>query len=557
MAAQNSNVDDLLARLGLTKKTSPSSPVKSSPPAATGTQPAVLAPPKAATNSSTSALEQVDAAARVDARRRESEILLAETLQRLKQGASKSLPSEQAQVPLPPSSPEPVAPFPQSLPAGPPNRPQFAAPRPQPAKAFVPPVPRSLQEAGLTESEVSSLILKYLIQRGVESGGRIAKHIGLCYPVIESLMRQLKNDKLVAYKTSMSGGDFLYELTDLGRERARSLSEMCTYFGTAPVPLPQYIASVKAQTITGLKPPLSAIRNALSELNINAPLLSSVGQAIHSGRGMFLFGAPGNGKTSIAERITKSFGDSIWIPRCISASGEIVRLFDPNLHKPVKQDDADGQMNIDGRWIRIERPTIIAGGELRMDNLEITMVRDTGVGEAPLQLKANCGTLLIDDFGRQTMPVDQLLNRWIIPLEQRHDFLQLESGRSIQVPFDELIIFSTNLEPGALADDAFLRRIPYKIEVKDPTQEEFRRLMLSLAEKLGFECDPSVVDYLIEKHYLPVNRPFRFCHPRDLLRQVENLCTLHELPYIVTTDAIDQAVNNYFSIIKPKNSDKK
>lgn len=551
MSTQNTNVDDLLARIGLTKKHAPA------PSEVTGIQPVVAVQP-APSPPMAVAPDQSDLAARAEKRRSESETRLAETMQRLKQGASKTAAPQQPPTASPPPGHEPAR---QAIPASPAvnatPKSSHTAPRTQSAKAFTPQVPRTLQDAGLTESEVSALVLKYLIHRGVESGGRVAKHIGLCYPVVEQVLRQLKNDKLVVYKTSMSGGDFQYELTELGRERARNMSQMCTYFGTAPVPLPQYIASVKAQTITGLKPPLSAIRDALSELNINGSLLSSVGQAIHSGRGMFLFGSPGNGKTSIAERITKSFGDSIWIPRCISASGEIIRLFDPNRHKPIELDDSEDQMNVDGRWIRIERPTIIAGGELRMDNLEITMVRDTGVGEAPLQLKANCGTLLIDDFGRQTMPVDELLNRWIIPLEQRHDFLQLESGRSIQVPFDELIIFSTNLEPGALADDAFLRRIPYKIEVKDPSPEEFRTLMLTLAQKIGFECEPSMVDYLIEKHYLPVNRPFRFCHPRDLLRQVENLCTLHELPYVVTIESIDQAVSNYFSIIKPKSSSTK
>ena len=548
MSTQNTNVDELLARLGLTKKPAPATAASTSHLEGTVTQPAVGAPPTPS-KGSTAAPTTDDSTTRPVLRRPESETLLAETLQRLQQGASRSRPAEQDPVRNSPPSPQAAQTVPgtHAVPKS-----SSPPPRTQTSKAFTPQVPRSLQDAGLTDTETSSLILKYLIHHGVESGGRIAKHIGLCYPVIEQILRQLKNDKLVVYKTSISGGDFQYELTELGRERAHSLSRICTYFGTAPVPLSQYIASVKAQTITGLKPPLSAIRDALSELNINDALLSSVGQAVHSGRGMFLFGSPGNGKTSIAERITKSFGDSIWIPRCISASGEIIRLFDPNRHKPIELDDTDDPLSIDGRWIRIERPTIIAGGELRMENLEITMIRDTGVGEAPLQLKANCGTLLIDDFGRQTMPVDQLLNRWIIPLEQRHDFLQLESGRSIQVPFDELIIFSTNLEPGALADDAFLRRIPYKIEVKDPSPEEFRSLMLTLAKKIGFECEPGIVDYLMEKHYLPVNRPFRFCHPRDLLRQVENLCTLHELPFVVTTDAIDQAVNNYFSIIKPK-----
>ena len=545
MSQQTSNVDDLLARLGLSKKPSSSIavPATDNPPAPAS--PLARAPAVARSNGGVSTSVE-EGSASVEVRRRESEVRLAETLQRLKRGPAevRSAGLVQPYVPVSVAAHNPSVTSVESS-----NLVLDVLPRPRGAGAFWPRAPRLLTESGITDSEIIAIVLKFLIHRGTESGSRIGLHVGLRYPVIEPVMRQLKADKLVIYKSSLHGGDYQYELTDLGRDRARQLNDMCTYYGTAPVPLAQYIASVKAQTITGLKPPLAAIRNALGDLNINPALLSNVGQAIHSGRGMFLFGPPGNGKTSIAERITKSFGDTIWIPKCISASGEIIRLFDPNRHKPVPVEDAEIQAEVDGRWVHIERPTIIAGGELRMENLEITIIRDTGIGEAPLQLKANCGTLLIDDFGRQTMPVDQLLNRWIIPLEQRHDFLQLESGRSIQVPFDELIIFSTNLEPKKLADDAFLRRIPYKIEVKDPSEDEFSSLLLSLAKKLGFQCEPSVVNHLIRVHYLPVKRPFRFCQPRDLLRQVENLCTLHNLPFVVTIDAIDQAVGNYFSIM--------
>ncbi len=540
MTQQTSSVDDLLARLGLANKPPMAKAGTSGSAAliATPQIPAVAAPSPLVVASSRIEVQAPPA----EGRRRESELRLAETLQRLKGGTAPQRPADAVVAPRPAArvglesapvlveSPEPSAATPVR-------------------EIFWPRAPRSLTDIGITETEVVSLILKFLLHRGIEAGSRIAAHVGLRYPVIESLLRQLKSDKLVSYKSSLTGGDFQYELTDLGRERGLHLSEFCTYYGTAPVTLAQYIASVKAQTITGLKPPLAAIRKALSDLNINETLLSNVGQAIHSGRGMFLFGSPGNGKTSIAERVTKSFGDTVWVPKCISAAGEIIRLFDPNRHKPVPVTDTRILDEVDGRWVQIERPTIVAGGELRMENLEITVIRGTGICEAPLQLKANCGTLLIDDFGRQAMPVDQLLNRWIVPLEERHDFLQLESGRSIQVPFDELIIFSTNLEPKELVDDAFLRRIPYKIEVKSPSEEEYRNLFLMLAQKLGFQCERSVVDHLIQTHYLPIKRPFRFCQPRDLLRQVENRCTLHGLPYVVTNEALDQAVSNYFSIM--------
>lgn len=448
-----------------------------------------------------------------------------------------------ASVP-PPAAARPVP----SSPAAPPRQDAFPVAQLKQSGKFFPFAPDTLQEAGLHATEVSDLILKYLAVRGIESGYNIARHLGLKFPVVEGVLRQLKTERLVAYKNSATGGDYFYELTADGRERAGLLSEHCSYMGTAPVPLDQYIASVEAQSLNGRKPSLNAIREAFSELQMTEEILSSIGQAIHSGRGMFLFGPAGNGKTSMAELITRSFGDTIWIPRCLVSSGEIIRLFDPNRHKLAPPSGCDPEF-LDGRWVQIERPTVIAGGELRMENLEITYIRRTGVGEAPLQMKANCGTLLIDDFGRQRMSIDELLNRWIVPLEKRHDYLHLESGRTIQVPFDQLIIFSSNLEPRDLVDEAFLRRIPYKIEVKNPCEMDFRRLFVSVATALRFDCPPDSLDYLIQKHYIEANRSFRYCHARDLLRQMENRCSLHERERVVTREAVDEAVQNYFSIM--------
>jgi hypothetical protein len=447
---------------------------------------------------------------------------------------------------------------PGTVAAAPPPPPQshFNAPLPghqrpvvRETKGFIPKPPKTIAEAGLLDTEVSALILKKLFHRSMEAGFKLSEQLGLKLAAIEPVLRQMKTDRLVAYKSTVNAGDYVYELTDLGRERGRELSQSCTYFGTAPVPLQQYSASVAAQSIARQRPSLENIRKAFHDLEIPERLLSNIGQAIHSGRGMFLFGNAGNGKTSIAERITKSYGDNIWIPRALSAHGEIIRLFDPNRHEAVRLDDSVVNETYDARWVCIRRPTVIAGGELRMENLEVNYIRNTGIGEAPLQLKANCGMLLIDDFGRQRMPVDELLNRWIVPLEQRHDFLHLESGRTIQTPFDQLVVFSTNMEPKDLVEDAFLRRIPYKIEVKDPTEAEFLKLFLDSAAKAKFECAPEKLEYLLGKHYRPIGRSLRFCHPRDLIRQMENRCTLHELPRIVTEEALDQAVENYFSIM--------
>jgi predicted ATPase with chaperone activity len=281
-------------------------------------------------------------------------------------------------------------------------------------------------------------------------------------------------------------------------------------------------------------------------------MLDRLGPAINSGRGLFLYGAPGNGKTSIAERVTRAFGQHIWIPRAIGVDGEIIRLFDPANHEEMPLEANSGlidQRKIDKRWVRVRRPTIITGGELTMSALEVTINTSTGVSEAPLQLKSNCGTLVIDDFGRQRMSIDELLNRWILPLEKRFDFLNLPNGKKIQVPFDQLIVFSTNLEPRDLVDEAFLRRIPYKIEVVDPSEEDFRALFRMMAPKLGFEYDEQVIDELIEKHYRQTGRPMRCCHPRDLLLQVRSFCAYKGSPTALTSEYLEMAVENYFAVM--------
>jgi hypothetical protein len=346
--------------------------------------------------------------------------------------------------------------------------------------------------------------------------------------------------------------DFVYQLTDLGRERARRLTQHCTYFGAAPVVLEDYIASVHAQSLTGQHPTADDLRRAFDGLLLGTHILDRLGPAINSGRGLFLFGPPGNGKSSIAERITAAFGREIWVPRAIGVDGEIIRLFDPMNHEEVPLEQGAGLLDsrrCDKRWIRIRRPTIVAGGELTMSQLDVSTNLATGISEAPLQLKSNCGTLVIDDFGRQRMRIDELLNRWIVPLEKRCDFLNLPNGKKIQVPFDQLVVFSTNLEPRELVDEAFLRRIPYKIEVIDPSEDEFRRLFEVMGEKLGVACRREAIDYLLEKHFKAAGRPLRFCHPRDLLLQVLNYCKYHKCPAEMSNEYFDRAVENYFAVM--------
>lgn len=422
----------------------------------------------------------------------------------------------------------------------------------KPIEGFYPQEPRSFAEAKLTDAEVEGLILKYLLAKGQASGREISDQVKLPYMLIDNLLRQMKNEQLVGYTGAAAANDYICRLGDVGRERAKRLTEFSTYFGAAPVDLRDYVKCVSAQSLEKQHPQRKDLERAFSDLLLNQRMFGKLGPAVNSGRGLFLFGFPGNGKTSIAERITRTFGRHIWIPRALGVDGEIIRLFDPVNHVLAPLPKQEGYINniaIDQRWVRIERPTIVVGGELQMQHLEVQFNPNIGISEAPVQLKSNCGTLVIDDFGRQRMSVDELLNRWIVPLEMRYDFLNTISGKKIQVPFDQLIVFSTNLEPKDLVDDAFLRRIPYKIEVQNPTEVEFRQLFAIMCDKVGFKHDQEAVDYLIEEHYKKHERPFRNCHPRDLLQQIKNQCLYEDRPMKLTKDAFDFAVDNYFSVV--------
>jgi DNA replication protein DnaC len=415
---------------------------------------------------------------------------------------------------------------------------------------FTPPCPNTLAEVGLEKEQIEAIVLKYLFNRGNSAGRQLGDQLGLPFSLIEKILFALKVDQLVVQKGAAPLSDYVYQLTPQGLEDAKRHYKSCSYYGTLPVPLEDYIASVKAQSIRHLQPTAGDLACVFKDLLVSEQLQHEIGQAVHAGKGFFLYGAPGNGKTSVAERVARAFGQYIWIPRTIGIAGEIVRLFDPCNHEEAPP-DADGPTNrpFDRRWVRIRRPTVIAGGELTMDRLEITVNKATGVNEAPLQLKSNCGVLVIDDFGRQRMSVSELLNRWIVPLDRRYDFLNLPSGKTIQVPFDQLLVFSTNLEPRDLVDEAFLRRISYKIEVPDPSLDDFRRLIATCANREGFAYDESAVEHLIREHYLLPKRPVRACHARDLLDHVRSYCGYRSRPLAMSREAFDAAVKNYFGLM--------
>ena len=417
---------------------------------------------------------------------------------------------------------------------------------------YFPSEPRNWHEAGISESLVEELVSKFLLAVGETTIRSISSQVALPFPMIETLIARMKSEQLLGYVDQAAMNDYVCKLTELGRSRAKRYSDFCTYYGAAPVPYRDYVSSVNAQTIADQNPSEADLSAAFSDLLIDPAMMGKLGPAVNSGRGMFLYGFPGNGKTSIAERVTASFGKYIWIPRAISMDRDVVRLYDSMNHVAAEEEESKGLISSatqDERWVRIERPTIVVGGELQMAHLELQYNSQTGISEAPVQMKSNCGTLVIDDFGRQQMTVDELLNRWIVPLEKRYDYLNTSNGKKVQVPFDQLVIFSTNLEPKDLVDDAFLRRIPYKIEVPNPSIENFVKLFEIMCRVMKFEFKPELIKYLLQTHYMPTNRPLRNCHPRDILLQVRNYSLYNKIPMELTKESLDFACENYFSIM--------
>lgn len=364
------------------------------------------------------------------------------------------------------------------------------------------------------------------------------------------MLDALKSDLQIGHKNSAGIDDYEYELSPKGLEQARIHLSRSTYCGAAPVSMAEYRKSILRQSVKNLKPTFQAVAQALSDLEVTDLQISQLGQAINSGKSMFLFGAPGNGKTSIATRAILALGEHIWIPRSLTVGGDVIRLFDPTVHVadplPASVGILDDQQ-VDDRWIRIKRPTIVVGGELELKHLEATLNPVTGIIEAPIHIKSNCGCLVVDDFGRQQMSTRELLNRWIVPMESGNDFINLPSGRQISLPFEQLLIFSTNLEPTTLCDEAFLRRIPYKVEVFDPTENQFRSLFDQELKRMNFQVEQGVLDHLIEYHYKRVGRAFRFCHVLDLLHQCRDFCEFHRKPSLFSKDICELAVLNYFS----------
>jgi hypothetical protein len=418
--------------------------------------------------------------------------------------------------------------------------------------APAPPQPATIDATGLSPDHLEQLLVKTLYG-GEATGLTLADRVRLPYAVLEPLVERARAERLIEVRGAdgLAGASYRYALSELGRDRARQFLAGCQYAGPAPVPLAAYRTYMHVLRSARVDIDRDRLRRGFSHLVVSDATLEQLGPAINANKAVFLYGPPGNGKTVIAQGIGRAIGGEMYVPYALDIDGSIVTLYDPASHESLEADDPDPITLIasgprDRRWVRIRRPVIVVGGELTLEMLDLTFNRITGFYEAPVQLKANGGVFLVDDFGRQRVRPQELLNRWIVPLESRVDYLTLHTGKKFEVPFDTLVAFATNLDPADLADEAFLRRIPYKIEIGDPTLEEFSRIFELNCRRRQLPFHRILVAYLDRRYYSLNRRPMRACHPRDLLDQVTALCRYRGSAPEITRDLLDKACRAYF-----------
>jgi hypothetical protein len=411
--------------------------------------------------------------------------------------------------------------------------------------------PATVAETGLHPDVLAQLMLKTLLN-GEATGTALAEAMRLPYSVLDTLIQHARVEKLVEVRGATGTGTaaYRYNLTDLGRERALQFMEVSRYVGPAPVPLAQYNAYVRACMTARPYIDRDTLAQGFDELIVNKAMFDQLGPAVNSGKSLFLYGAPGNGKTVVAEGIGRALGTEMYVPHAIDVDGQTITTFDPVNHVALGGPGAASSDIVsathDRRWEKIRRPVVVVGGELTLEMLDLTFNPIAKFYEAPIQMKANGGVFVVDDFGRQRIAPRDLLNRWIVPLESRVDFLTLHTGRKFEIPFNVLIIFATNLKPETLADEAFMRRIPYKILAKNPTVDEYCRIFELNCRKRQIAFDPVMVEYLHRKYYQPRKLQMRACHPRDLVEQVVNICRYQGRETAITRELLDQACGSYF-----------
>jgi hypothetical protein len=423
--------------------------------------------------------------------------------------------------------------------------------RSAPAGPMPPPPPFSLAETGLHPDVLSQLMLKTLVA-GESNGTQLAEHMRLPYSVLDAMIQHARLEKLVEVRGASGTGTagYRYTLTDLGRDRANQFLDMNRYVGPAPVPLAQYNAYVRACMAARPTVDRERLARGFDSLVVNDGMYDLLGPAVNSGKSLFLYGAPGNGKTVVAEGIGRALGTEMHVPHAIDVDGQTITVFDPVNHVPATPIGASTSVITaavhDRRWETIKRPVVVVGGELTLDMLDLTFNPIARFYEAPIQMKANGGVFVVDDFGRQRIPPRDLLNRWIVPLESRVDFLTLQSGQKFALPFMTMIVFATNVRPAELVDEAFLRRIQYKIFAESPTIEDFKTIFARCCRDLAATAESGLVERLLTDYYRPRKIALRGCHARDLIKQALSLASYLNRPPHLTMELLEAACNSYF-----------
>ena len=408
---------------------------------------------------------------------------------------------------------------------------------------FLPPAPEAVTETGLSFQFLADLALKTAAAESSVSTVAVAERMRLPLSLVEDILQHLYREKLVEVRGTLSFNNHRYALLDKGWEQLKRLYEISGYVGPAPVSLAAYSSMVRSQSQPEEIIGPETVAATFSDLVLPDRLLQTLGLVINSRRSLFISGVPGTGKTSIAERINNAFPNAIWLPYAIAVDDQVINIYDAHNHQRTY--DEDRYEGYDRRWVRVLRPLIMVGGEMTIESTDLIYNSASRYYDAPFQMKANCGTLVVDDFGRQRVEPEALLNRWIVPLERRVDFLTLHTGKKIVVPFEQLIVFSTNLDVNQIADQAFLRRIGYRVRIEPPDEQTYRRIFERRAEATGVAYAPETLDYLLSK-YAAEERVMKSCEPRDLLNRFVDLCQYQQLSPRLTPELLDIAWGNYF-----------